>query len=79
MLFCSDDVFAETGSYQSDRAVFTVPTCCSWGELNVEQANRRNAFKAALIELDGLQSQKQSVSTRLRLASPAMCLTRTHH
>lgn len=37
------------------RTVFRVPTCCWWGEINVEQANGR---KAALIELDGLQSQK---------------------
>lgn len=48
---------------------FKVPTCCSWGKINVEQAKGRNAFKAPLIELDGLQSQKLSVSTRLRLVS----------
>lgn len=48
--------------------VFRVPTCCSWGKINVEQAKARNAFKAPLIELDGLQSHRQSVSTRLGLA-----------
>lgn len=47
--------------------VFKVPTCCSCGKINVEQAKGRNAFKAPLIELDSLQSQKQSVSTRLGL------------
>lgn len=47
------------------RTLFRVPTCCSWGKINVEQAEGRNAFKAPLIELDGLQSQRQSVSTRL--------------
>lgn len=73
-LFCSflsDAVFAKkrvhTSYSELCRTVFKGPTCCSRGEMNVEQAKRRNAFKAPLIELDGLQSQRQSVSTRLRL------------
>lgn len=38
------------------------PRAVGGGKINVEQAEGRNAFRGALIELDGLQSQ--SVSTR---------------
>lgn len=64
--FFSDAVFAKKQVPSSPRelcrtrTVFRVPTCCSWGKINAEQAEGRNAFKAALIELDGLQSQSRA-------------------
>lgn len=66
---CKKQVHTSPRKLSRARTVFKVPTCCLWGKINVEQARGRNAFKALLIELDGLQSQKLSVSTRLRLVS----------
>lgn len=72
MLYLQKQV--HTSPRQLCRTVFKVPTCCSWGKINVEQAKGRNAFKAPLIELDGLQSQKQSVSTRLGAGEILRCV-----
>lgn len=58
-------------------AVFRVPTCCSWGKINVEQAKGRNAFKAPLIELDGLQSQRQSLN-KARAGEILRCASHVH-
>lgn len=68
MQYLQKQVHTSPRELRRTLSVFRVPTCCSWGKINVEQAKGRNAFKAPLIELDGLQSQKQSVSTRLGLA-----------
>uniref|UniRef100_A0A3Q3SZ24 Uncharacterized protein n=1 Tax=Mastacembelus armatus TaxID=205130 RepID=A0A3Q3SZ24_9TELE len=71
VLFCFQMLYLQKQVHTSPRelcrTVFRVPTCCSRGKINVEQAKGRNAFKAPLIELYGLQSQKLSASTRPRL------------